>query len=242
MGKIQCYFRWTSEARDKPMWAIHDKQKICDERWTQHPVKMLKTCQTFTCFTDEKHEADDDSPPPPPSPSPLPSLPCVHSTRLRVYHHHAHMLFQHVRVVPVHKETFWTDTYHTPHRTPRHNTTQHDTPHHTTTTRPQHHTETAEKENRERREDEREREKEKRDRREREGEKMKEKMRRGKDQQIDSASWPVNSFLFLRINKSVQLQFSIIFLNCLVMQLQFSFFQIFLVCAATVFFAGINSP
>ena len=32
-------------------------------------------------------------------------------------------VFQHVRVVPVHTGTLWTDTRHTPHRTPHHNTT-----------------------------------------------------------------------------------------------------------------------
>ena len=83
------------------------------------------------------------------------TCPYVSSKRLRVYRHHAHMCFQHVRVVPVHTETFrthirarfeWTHGVFTvPHNT--HHTTQHTahTPQHKTqhkkTTRPQHHTE-----------------------------------------------------------------------------------------------------
>ena len=62
MGKIQCYF-----SRDNSTWAIFMvSRKIGDKRCTQHPVKMLKKCQTNTCFTDEKHEAGDEPPPPPP--------------------------------------------------------------------------------------------------------------------------------------------------------------------------------
>ena len=128
------------------------------------------------------------SPPLPPV-CPFDTSPCVPAPRAHV--------FQHVRVVPVHTETFWTDTYHTPHTTPhpktQHNTTQHDTPHHTTTTRPQHHTET-EKEDRERLRRREKRKKTEREERTKEKErerqektkwkmkeKMKEEMRHGKD-------------------------------------------------------------
>ena len=76
-----------------------------------------------TYFTDEKHEADDDSP----SSTPLPS-PCIHSKRPRVCRHHAHMLKTHVRVVPAYTGVFIVShtTHHTPH-TPRPTTTT--TPH-----------------------------------------------------------------------------------------------------------------
>ena len=76
-------------------------------------------------FSDEKHEADDN-----PFPSPMHPVchfwtsPCMPAKRAHV--------FQHVRVVPVHTGTLWTDTHHTPHRTPHHNTTWHTTPHRTT--------------------------------------------------------------------------------------------------------------
>ena len=100
------------------------------------------------------------------TPSHLHTLPCPFDTSPCVPAPRAHV-FQHMRVVPAYTGTFWTDTYHTPHRTPKHNTTQHDTPHHTTTTRPQHHTETEKerekrgrKRKRERREDEMEDERE----------------------------------------------------------------------------------
>ena len=91
----------------------------------------------------KKHEADDEPPPSllPPV-CPFNTSPCMPAPRAHV--------FQHVRVVPVHKGTSWTDTrgrfgrthtHHTPHTTPhpktQHTThnTQHD--HNTTTTQQQ---------------------------------------------------------------------------------------------------------
>ena len=68
-------------------------------------------------FSNAKQEADDD-------PSPFPP-PCIHSKRLRVCQHHAHMLKTHVREVPGHIFS----ACHTPH-TPHTTTQQHD--HHTT--------------------------------------------------------------------------------------------------------------
>ena len=82
-----------------------------------------------------------------PSVCPFKKSPCVPAPRAHVS--------THVRVVPVHKVTFWTYTrrrvewthgvfqrvtHDTPHRThtPHHTTTEHNT-----TTRPQHHTETG---------------------------------------------------------------------------------------------------
>ena len=78
----------------------------------------------FTCFTDEKHEADDD-----PSPSSPPSFllpsPCIHSKRPRVCRHHAHMLKTHVRVVPAYTGVFSVShtTHHTPPQPPHHTET-----------------------------------------------------------------------------------------------------------------------
>ena len=77
---------------------------------------MLKKCQKITCFTDEKHEADDFSS----LPSPLPPSPCVHSKRPRVCRHHAHMLKKHVRVKPAYIGVF--SVSHTTHHNPPHHT------------------------------------------------------------------------------------------------------------------------
>ena len=77
---------------------------------------MLKKCQKITCFTDEKHEADDF----PSLPSPLLPSPCIHSKRPRVCRHHAHMLKKHVRVVPAYTGVF--SVSHTTHHNPPHHT------------------------------------------------------------------------------------------------------------------------
>ena len=94
-------------------------------------LRCCSTCSKITCFSFEKHEADD-------NPLPHPCTPCVHFETFPCLPAARAHVFQHVRVMQVHTGTFWTDTPHTPHRITRHNTTQHNmthtTPHHNNTT------------------------------------------------------------------------------------------------------------
>ena len=184
--KIQCYFR---EARDKLMWAFHGKQKIGDKRSTQHLVQMLKTCQTFTRFTDEKHEADDDSPPP--NPLPLSSPPsrvsvCTSTTRTCVS--------TCARGAGTHGDVLDRHVPHTTHPTAFQDTTQHNMTHHTTPQQHDHNTTRRQKEDRERMRGREKRKKTEREERTKEKERereektkwkmkeqMKENMRHGKD-------------------------------------------------------------
>ena len=93
---------------------------------------MLKTCQTFTCFTDEKQEADDDSPPL--HPHSLSSPPsrvsirhvsvCTGTTRTCVS--------RCARGAGTHGDVSDGHIVHTTHHTAPQNTTQHNMTHHTT--------------------------------------------------------------------------------------------------------------